>query len=306
MADQSPLKINDGQVSRFGSGDTVGVVHGGTGSDLSATGGTGYVVVQETSGGVLTSRVLTNSDVPSGIDASKIGDGSVSNTEFEYLDGVTSDVQTQIDGKADLVHTHDADAIVSGVLPVEHGGTGLDDSFTKGDLLVAASSDTLVALPVGGDGAVLIADSGETEGMRWGTLPAGSTEQVTVTNSDSVSLTPGMVVRPDPSAGGSVLRAQANSSSTARGFGVVLETIAASATGDVQTGNNVSLSTGAWDAVTGGSGGLTPGAYYYLSTATAGGITSTAPNSTGNMLLRVGLAVSATVLNLEWAGPYGL
>lgn len=31
------------------------------------------------------------------IDASKIADGSVSNTEFQYLDGVTSNIQTQID-----------------------------------------------------------------------------------------------------------------------------------------------------------------------------------------------------------------
>jgi hypothetical protein len=34
--------------------------------------------------------------MPSGIDASKIGSGAVSNTEFGYLDGVTSSIQTQI------------------------------------------------------------------------------------------------------------------------------------------------------------------------------------------------------------------
>ena len=33
------------------------------------------------------------------IDASKIADGSVSNAEFQRLDGVTSDIQTQLDGK---------------------------------------------------------------------------------------------------------------------------------------------------------------------------------------------------------------
>ena len=32
-------------------------------------------------------------------DASKIADGSVSNTEFQHLDGVTSDIQTQLDAK---------------------------------------------------------------------------------------------------------------------------------------------------------------------------------------------------------------
>ncbi len=37
-----------------------------------------------------------------GIDAAKIGAGSVSSTEFGYLDGVTSAIQTQIDGKQPL------------------------------------------------------------------------------------------------------------------------------------------------------------------------------------------------------------
>lgn len=39
-------------------------------------------------------------DLPTGIDAAKIADGSVSNAEFQYLDGVTSAIQTQLAGKA--------------------------------------------------------------------------------------------------------------------------------------------------------------------------------------------------------------
>ena len=45
-------------------------------------------------------RLLTENDMPSGIDASKIGSGLVSNTEFGYLDGVSSGIQSQINGKA--------------------------------------------------------------------------------------------------------------------------------------------------------------------------------------------------------------
>lgn len=47
-------------------------------------------------------------DLPTGIDATKIGAGLVDNTEFGYLDGVTSAIQTQIDAKvatADLIDT---------------------------------------------------------------------------------------------------------------------------------------------------------------------------------------------------------
>src|SRR5210317_978417 len=36
----------------------------------------------------------------SGLDAASIADGSVSNAEFQYLNGVTSNIQTQIDTKA--------------------------------------------------------------------------------------------------------------------------------------------------------------------------------------------------------------
>jgi len=39
-------------------------------------------------------------DLPPGIDASKLADGSVSNTEFQYLNGVTSAIQDQIDAIA--------------------------------------------------------------------------------------------------------------------------------------------------------------------------------------------------------------
>ncbi len=41
--------------------------------------------------------------MPTGIDAANIGTGAVSNTEFGYLDGVTSAIQTQINNKKDTI-----------------------------------------------------------------------------------------------------------------------------------------------------------------------------------------------------------
>jgi hypothetical protein len=38
-------------------------------------------------------------NLPTAIDAAKLGDGSVSNAEFQRLDGVSSDIQTQLNGK---------------------------------------------------------------------------------------------------------------------------------------------------------------------------------------------------------------
>lgn len=45
-------------------------------------------------------RALVPADLPAAIDAAKIADGSVSNTEFQYLNGVSSAIQTQLDTKA--------------------------------------------------------------------------------------------------------------------------------------------------------------------------------------------------------------
>lgn len=45
---------------------------------------------------------VTNKFIAPGVDAAKIGSGSVSNTEFDFLDGVTSAIQTQLDARPPL------------------------------------------------------------------------------------------------------------------------------------------------------------------------------------------------------------
>lgn len=56
------------------------------GNNTGSTGAPGYVSIG-------------TGDLPTGIDAANINTGDVSNTEFNYLDGVTSGIQGQIDGK---------------------------------------------------------------------------------------------------------------------------------------------------------------------------------------------------------------
>lgn len=63
------------------------------------TAGTGTKITYDGYGRVTSSTSLAASDMPSGIDAAKIANGTVSNTEFQYLDGVTSAIQTQINSK---------------------------------------------------------------------------------------------------------------------------------------------------------------------------------------------------------------
>jgi hypothetical protein len=45
--------------------------------------------------------VVTDAKLSTGIDAAKLANGTVSNTEFQYLNGVTSAIQTQLDAKVD-------------------------------------------------------------------------------------------------------------------------------------------------------------------------------------------------------------
>jgi hypothetical protein len=45
--------------------------------------------------------VVTDAKLSTGIDAAKLADGTVSNAEFQTLNGVTSAIQTQLDGKVD-------------------------------------------------------------------------------------------------------------------------------------------------------------------------------------------------------------
>jgi hypothetical protein len=51
---------------------------------------------------------------------------------------------------------------------------------------------------------------------------------------------------------------------------------------------------------------LTPGAAYYLSGATAGAVTATAPTTSGYLSQEVGIALSTTELNFEEQQPITL
>lgn len=48
--------------------------------------------------------------------------------ELNYMDGVTSDVQTQLNGKADIEHVHSFDDITDGILAISKGGTGANNA----------------------------------------------------------------------------------------------------------------------------------------------------------------------------------
>lgn len=71
------------------------------------------------------SMALTAGDLPSGIDAAKLGAGNVSNTELATLDGVTSAIQTQLDSKTSVARVSD---VTDGIEITN--GTDQDDKAT--------------------------------------------------------------------------------------------------------------------------------------------------------------------------------
>lgn len=69
---------------------------------------------------------------------------------------------------------------------VDKGGTGIV-SYTKGDLLAASAGTTLSRLNVGTNGQVLIADSTQATGLRWGSVGSGTVTSFSFTNADGIS-----------------------------------------------------------------------------------------------------------------------
>lgn len=120
----------------------------------------------------------------------------------------------------------------------------------------------------------------------------------TATNANAGTLSAGMVVY-ITTAGGSIDKAKADASGTMDAEGFVVADIASSASGSYQDSGNLTLSTSVWDAVTGQTGGLTAGSDYYVSSATAGKITTTPPSTTGQFVQPVGTAVSTTEMKIH-------
>jgi len=106
--------------------------------------------------------------------------------------------------------------------------------------------------------------------------------------------------------GGSATPAQADSGSTTRVIGLVQVAAADTDPVEIQVDGIVEALTAEWDAVTGQTGGLTEGAQYYLSADTAGNLTATAPDAFGDYLVTVGVALSATEMDVEIGAPIKL
>lgn len=150
---------------------------------------------------------VTNAKVATAIDAVKIADGSVSNAEFQYLANVTSDIQSQIDGKADdgsyatTSHTHTQVAQLFGKAlnayssPVSVGTSQVTvANFNLGPLVsgvvydvVAYASGQANAASGGTITAYVRIQAGGTPEAGYGTATVGGERQIEAFHGEAVT-----------------------------------------------------------------------------------------------------------------------
>jgi hypothetical protein len=106
------------------------------------------------------------------------------------------------------------------------------------------------------------------------------------------------------SAASTFASAQATTSAKARCIGLLAQDqVPPGQLGNVLSFGALVLTTQQWDAICGTSGGLAAGAFYYLSVAAPGQLTSVAPTTPGQYVTLVGEAFSPTILNVNIAPP---
>lgn len=165
------ISVTANTYDAYGSASTVAGNLSTHESDTTTHGTTGNIV------GTSDTQTLTNKTLTS----PKINEDVVvtaTATELNYVDGVTSAIQTQLDGKVD---------------------ESLFD--TKGDILVASADNTPAKLAVGTNGYLLTANSSATNGVEWAAAPVSLPTQSAGTTgyyltSDGTSASWGALVVP--------------------------------------------------------------------------------------------------------------
>lgn len=99
-----------------------------------------------------------SSAIQTQLDGKQAANANVSTTELGYLDGVTSAIQTQIDGKSSTSHNHNSDYIANTL------------TTTTGDIIYASSANNPARLGIGSTGQVLTVSGGVPS---WATAASG-------------------------------------------------------------------------------------------------------------------------------------
>lgn len=123
---------------------TVPTNKGGFGQDVS-TGLTDGYIAKVVSGAIVIAAIAAG-DLPTGIDVAKLAAGTVTNTVFGYLANVTSDIQTQLNGKQSTLTLP---------LSIANGGTNSGTALSNNRAIVSSSGNIVETASACGVGTVL-------------------------------------------------------------------------------------------------------------------------------------------------------
>ena len=123
---------------------TVPTTKGGFGQDVS-TGLTDGYIAKVVSGAIVIAAIAAG-DLPTGIDVAKLAAGTVTNTVFGYLANVTSDIQTQLNGKQSTLTLP---------LSIANGGTNSGTALSNNRAIVSSSGNIVETASACGVGTVL-------------------------------------------------------------------------------------------------------------------------------------------------------
>ena len=144
----------------------------------------------------------------------------------------------------------------------------------------------------------LVLTSGEIEQLQAGDSLSPVPNSLVLTNGDTGTIPIGNPVY--ISSTDTFIHAVGEDSPNA--VGLTAEEILATEAGNVQTDGKLVATTAEWDAVTGQTGGLTPGGTYYL--GYFGGLSIVPP--AGGFLVRLGIAINSTSLEIKISRPIKL
>ena len=257
------------------------IVTSGSGIDLGtsgATAGTYSLVTVDAYGRVTTGATATPADVGAQPSSALLTALAGLSPGLVAVTGASTATNVTIAGTAGQI--------------VVANGNGVAGAPTLGLATTGVTAGTYNGVTVDAYGRVLSGTSSSTSFLS-----------TSLTNGTASAIAIGSAVY--ISGAGTVGLANANASTTSGVVGLVSDvSIAASAAGNVAVSGVVTATTTQWDSVTGQTGGLTFGAYYFLSNVTAGYLTTTAPTS--GLVCMVGVALSTTQLKLQIERPIQL
>lgn len=149
------------------------------------------IITSEIADGAVTTPKLadlaaTNAKIAAGIDAAKIADGSVSSAEFQFINTLTSNAQTQINGKQ---------ASGNYITALTGDVTAAGPGSSAASIADATVTGKLITGYVSGAGAVAASDTILQSINKLNGNSASNTAILAGVNANSAATTPGTVVK---------------------------------------------------------------------------------------------------------------